>query len=306
MLRPIVRPVVGPLVRRVTDLGYGGWSPLALFASGEQGALYDYDPSDLSTLYQDSVGTTPVTALGQPVGLMLDKRKGLARGAERVTNGDFSDGETGWSIITTGANSITIADGAIHFQTTGADAANAGTVASLTLGMFLEVSFEVLSGSTGKLKVLPFGPSGEITFTCTPGIKTFRVATGSAGAIFMLSRVVGQVADARITNISVRELPGNHASQPTSAARPIYAAGAKIDFDAVDDKLTTTFPDLGSNVTIARSIPGVGASILTGQTIGAGAWDDSTDHCGLLIIDRALTAAETALVTAYLNRKAGV
>lgn len=32
-----------------------------------------FDPSDLSTLYQDAAGTTPVTAVEQPVGLMLDK-----------------------------------------------------------------------------------------------------------------------------------------------------------------------------------------------------------------------------------------
>jgi hypothetical protein len=31
-----------------------------------------YDPSDISTLFQDSAGTTPVTATGQPVGKMLD------------------------------------------------------------------------------------------------------------------------------------------------------------------------------------------------------------------------------------------
>ena len=43
----------------------------ALFASGEQGAWYD--PSDLSTMFQDSAGTTPVTAAGQPVGKILDK-----------------------------------------------------------------------------------------------------------------------------------------------------------------------------------------------------------------------------------------
>lgn len=42
-----------------------------LFGSGEQGAWYD--PSDLSTLFQDSAGTTPVTAVEQPVGRMLDK-----------------------------------------------------------------------------------------------------------------------------------------------------------------------------------------------------------------------------------------
>jgi len=47
------------------------FSPLSLFANGEQGAWYD--PSDLTTLYQDSAGTTPVAADGDPVGLMLDK-----------------------------------------------------------------------------------------------------------------------------------------------------------------------------------------------------------------------------------------
>lgn len=47
------------------------FTPRHLFISGEQGAWYD--PSDLSTLFQDASGTTPVTATGEPVGLMLDK-----------------------------------------------------------------------------------------------------------------------------------------------------------------------------------------------------------------------------------------
>jgi hypothetical protein len=37
------------------------------------GAAVWYDPSDLSTLFQDPAGTTPVTAVGQQVGRMLDK-----------------------------------------------------------------------------------------------------------------------------------------------------------------------------------------------------------------------------------------
>jgi hypothetical protein len=49
----------------------GGFNPSALFAAGEQGAWYD--PSDITTLFQDDAGTTPVTAAGQSVGLMLDK-----------------------------------------------------------------------------------------------------------------------------------------------------------------------------------------------------------------------------------------
>jgi hypothetical protein len=46
------------------------FTPADLFAGGIAGAWYG--PSDLSTLFQDSAGTTPVTTAGQPVGLMLD------------------------------------------------------------------------------------------------------------------------------------------------------------------------------------------------------------------------------------------
>ena len=52
-------------------MGGGAWSPFSLFAAGEQGAWYD--PSDLTTLFQDSAGTTPVTGVEQRVGKMLDK-----------------------------------------------------------------------------------------------------------------------------------------------------------------------------------------------------------------------------------------
>lgn len=46
------------------------WTPQDLFAGGEEGTLYD--PSDLSTLFQDAAGTTAVQNDGDPVGLMLD------------------------------------------------------------------------------------------------------------------------------------------------------------------------------------------------------------------------------------------
>ncbi|WP_407473536.1 hypothetical protein [Sulfitobacter sp. PM12] len=47
------------------------YSPEALFAGGEAGAWYD--PSDTSTLWQDTAGTIPVTADGQSVARMDDK-----------------------------------------------------------------------------------------------------------------------------------------------------------------------------------------------------------------------------------------
>lgn len=48
----------------------GGFNPLSLFANSEQGAWYD--PSDLSTMFQNSNGTTTV-AVGDPVGYIADK-----------------------------------------------------------------------------------------------------------------------------------------------------------------------------------------------------------------------------------------
>ena len=55
----------------ITSPRTGGWTPAQWFLASEQGAWYD--PSDMSTLFQDAAGTTPVTAAGQPVGKMLDK-----------------------------------------------------------------------------------------------------------------------------------------------------------------------------------------------------------------------------------------
>lgn len=47
------------------------FTPLSLFGAGEGGAWYDI--SDASTLFQDLAGTVPVTADGQPVGMVRDK-----------------------------------------------------------------------------------------------------------------------------------------------------------------------------------------------------------------------------------------
>lgn len=57
------------LFKVARTVGSRGFSPAALFASGEEGAWYD--PSDLSTLFEED-GTTPASVNG-PVGKILDK-----------------------------------------------------------------------------------------------------------------------------------------------------------------------------------------------------------------------------------------
>lgn len=60
-----------PALSEISRLVRKRWIPRRLFSNGEQGVWYD--PSDLSTLFQDDAGTTPVISDGDPVGLMLDK-----------------------------------------------------------------------------------------------------------------------------------------------------------------------------------------------------------------------------------------
>jgi hypothetical protein len=59
-------PFYGPRITYERD-----WSPDQLFNLGEVGVWYD--PSDLSTLFTDTAGTTPVTAAGDAVARINDK-----------------------------------------------------------------------------------------------------------------------------------------------------------------------------------------------------------------------------------------
>ena len=61
-------------------LNWMRWTPLQLFLAGEQGAWYD--PSDLSTLFQDAAGTIPVAVDGDPDGLIVDS-SGNGNGASQ-------------------------------------------------------------------------------------------------------------------------------------------------------------------------------------------------------------------------------
>lgn len=66
---PILDSVFSQVFRSVMSVN--SEIPKSLFAQAEQG--FWYDPSDLTTLFQDNLGATPVTAAGQTVGRMLDK-----------------------------------------------------------------------------------------------------------------------------------------------------------------------------------------------------------------------------------------
>ena len=266
-----------------------------LFKNGEQG--FFYDPNDLSTMFQDSSGTIPVTAVGQPVGLVLDKSNGLSLGAEMFTSPlDFNN----WNHRTATVTSVTVNS----FTTNGLGGCVKDPIAT---GMARNKAYQVRilgtcsvahkirnsSVSDGQVSV----PAGDFDVTIKSPI------TFADGTLYFRLDAAGTIT---VNSISVKELAGNHAHQTTSASRPILQDVPKrIDFDAVDDKLITNLPAQLTDCTVIRSVPNVGTQILTGQTIPA-IYKDNADHCGLLVINRVLTPNETSVITSEFNKRAGV
>jgi len=204
------------------------WSPASLFAQNEPGVWYD--PSDMATLFQDAAGTTPVTAVEQPVGLMLDKSRGLVLGSELVTNGDFSNGTTGWS-VNAGAT-LSVTDGVIRVTTV------SGGVAYVTQ------SFATIVGKTYRVDgtIVAVGPAFtavrkadnntssvnvvNIRETLGAGSGVF-IATATTTFIILQSNTGGAGQFAEFDNISVRELPGVHATSLTTS-RPVLTARVNL------------------------------------------------------------------------------
>lgn len=70
------------VVARAVRGAFTQFLPSSLFGASDQG--YWYDNQDLTTMFQDTAGTVPVTAVEQPVGLQLDKS---GKGNHRIAPG---------------------------------------------------------------------------------------------------------------------------------------------------------------------------------------------------------------------------
>ena len=275
-----------------------------LFANGEQG--FFYDPDDLSTMFRDAAGTIPVTAAVQPVGLMLDKSgrnnhayqtTSAARpilqqtpilGNELVVNGDFSNGLNGWqNVLTTttvenGRAKVTYTNGGGLSQDIPVTVGKTYKASSKAENISGDSAYLYVYGSAGFSPILAASSDIAPTLYVTAVTSSIRVYLNKAGA-----------GEAYWDDISVKEVTGYRTNRN-------YLA-----FDAADDKIITNLQAQLTGCTVIRSVPNVGTQILTGQTIPA-TYEDNTDHCGLIVINRALTPSETSAITAELNKRAGV
>ena len=232
----VIGSVFSQIFRSV--IGDVDWTPSSIFYGGQPGVWYD--PSDLTTIFQDNAGVTPVTAPGQTVGLMLDKSQGLVLGTERLTNGNFSDGATGWTVTGSNATHIaTFSGGTLRYQSdTTTPILNVAQAGALVIGKTYLVTVVTSAYTSGSLKSDDFGSA--VVLSNGLGTRTLRVTASTTNFTFL--RNTANV-DITIDSISVKEIAGNHATQATLAQRPTYQIDGTgrpyLSFDGVDDGMVT-------------------------------------------------------------------
>jgi hypothetical protein len=235
------------------------FSPASFFANGEQG--WWYDPSNFATLFQDSAGTTPVTAVEQPVGLQLDLSKGLVLGPDLVTNGDFSS-SANWAI--TGGWSIS---GGFASLTSGGNLTQ-NALALLAQNKLVKITYTITSTFSGG-GVAPFFQ--QTTPSAINVFGTYRTAVGTYTEYLQVpanATVFGfnsGSTSGSIDNISVKELPGNHRFQSTSANRPVVSARVNL-FVGTATLATQSVTTRATTHTL--TFTGAGSITLTGTALG--------------------------------------
>jgi len=179
-------------------------------------------------LFQDAAGTTPVTAVGQPVGLMLDKSKGLVLGPELVTNGGFASNLTGWSQST--ANYWTWVNGRAYHANSSAYNEMVQTFTSFSKPVQIEFDYECLTAAN-TAQWFYVNAAGVTKSFDSAGVPKLGVGVGKMRYVALDG--IQKIGFARYTqaefyvdNISVRELPGNHAfnGSGNSANFPVLSA----------------------------------------------------------------------------------
>lgn len=211
-----------------------------------------YDPSNLASLYQDPAGSIPLTAPGQPVGLMLDCSNNLKTGPQLIINGNF-DGTANWrsgrsAVLSATNNTLRVT------MAGGVNAGGADQAIATVPGRMYRVSFNVIGwtgdilGSWMRVSNRNIDDEDGSTFMFTeqassPGLKTFHFIAQSNVAYLFLQPLqnYGPGTDGayiEYTKASIQEVPGKHMLQPSTPSRPTFqrlGRYAWLDFDGVDD-----------------------------------------------------------------------
>lgn len=173
---------------------------------------------DKCPLFQDAAGTLPCYLPGQgqvdpPVGLLLDKRLGLTRGAE-VWSDAAAMLSGSASRVSAGVYRIYTPDGSI-----------ASVYHPVVSGRWYVVSFRVVSVAVASVG-LYIGPSASNAVfpsnAMVPGRMLSAVLYANSGSLAIARNA--STTDVTIDSVSVQEIHGNHAYQATPTSRPTLSA----------------------------------------------------------------------------------
>jgi len=203
------------------------FSPASLFTSGVQGAWYD--PSDYTSLFQDSAGTTAVTAVEQPVGLMLDKSQGATAGAELVPDSSF-DTPASWTpetadwVVSGGKATYTKPGAGVQYL-------QSNDNISIVSGTWYRLTFTISGIASGNAIFGLFNKTastnylgGYQTISANGTSSIYFLATSSTTGIRIYGNAGGTATSWSFDSFSIKAIAGNHATQATTASRPVLRA----------------------------------------------------------------------------------
>jgi hypothetical protein len=203
----------------------------ALLALRQIDGAHAYLPGEGSVLglragnYIDSAGTLP-GVLDSPVGLTLDAL-GVV-GPELVTNGTFDTGIAPWFDLLGSGNVSWLPEGKLStVDTTGPDVLATYNLGPNLAGKLLKVTLTI-TGSTGFCclgGISPVNYSQFDTRRLPVGKHTYFARLGSGEPNYGIT--LGSVDGGTVIfdNISVKEITGIHASQNTTADKPVLRRG---------------------------------------------------------------------------------
>lgn len=240
-----------------------------LFGNGENGFLF-YPATDLTRIYLTSVGQTAVAANNDPVGLWLDNHSWQGRTLaqlllvqpEKVTNGDFSQGTTGWT-----GNSISVTNGQLTGVSSAVSNVCASQAVSVTVGKSYYVAWDIVSVNVGTGSLVGLGGVVVPIAAGTGSHTAILTAISTGGLNFFGSGINTSIT---IDNVSVKEIPGNHALNATAGQRPLYKTNSPspyLSFDGSDDRLVSPFIPTSNGTIAAAFYP----TAVSGAAMGGGA-----------------------------------
>lgn len=247
------------------------WTPARLFAASEVGAWYD--PSDLSTMWKDTAGTTPVTSDGDLVA-RIDDKSGNGFHATQSTEA---------------ARPLYKTSGGLHWlELDGSDdVLSSGAVTQLVGPWEFWAGLNITTRNIG-------AENGILTLSVVGG----TVTTAASEGIYQRSDVVERLfVGSRIT------AEASYVATLNSAFTVGTPVVARAEAQTGPDQIKITSP--AGNATTAAAYTGTPTTTNT-FNIGSPSSVTVLRFYGGLAIDRALTSGEAALLQAAFDSKIGL